>query len=335
VRAVRLSVVASIALGLVVAVGVARSHAEGDAPAAPAGAAGTGALAAPVRGPGGQAKAEPAGPAPEAPAPMPGSLSGTEVDGALDVGPGGHLVVGPQVITLFDYFFSASGEESDAVIAGRIAAFARGHLGEPAVGEALALLDHYLAYREAARGLRADATATTADRLAAVGKLRREHFGEAAGALFGDEERAAAVAVEKSRIVQDPGLSPEEREDQLAAAEEKLPAAARRAREEATSVSQLRADEQALRTAGADSAEIRQFRAGTLGPEAADRLEALDRDRAAWKARVEAFRVERDGRCAGVADPGACESGLLAGAFDAREQIRVRAILGVRGAEPQ
>src|SRR5262249_22181830 len=157
----------------------------------------------------------------------------------------------------------------------------------------------------AARSLRAEDTAAAADRLEALRRLRREHFGAAAEALFGDEERAAEVAVKKSRIAQDPALSPEERADLLADAESGLSEADRRSRERATSARSLRADEQALRANGADDAEIHAFRAGTLGAEAAERLDALDRRRAEWKARVEAFRSERDRTCARAAEPSA------------------------------
>jgi lipase chaperone LimK len=263
--------------------------------------------------------------APEAP--LPPSLQGTEVDGGLDVLPNGHLAVGPRVIQLFDYFFSATGEEKDATIQDRIRSYARKRLTEPALGEALGLLDHYVAYRNAARTLRADETATAAERLEVVKRLRREHFGSDADALFGADEHAVSVAIEKSRAAKDPSLSPDERADAIAAAEQRLPEADQRMRAETTSVTQLREDEATLRAAGADDAEIHRFRAGTLGEDAANRLDELDRQRAAWKARIEAFRRERDLRCASAADAAACETALLESSFDERERLRVRAIL--------
>src|SRR5262245_39528498 len=45
------------------------------------------------------------------PAPLPGSLRGTEEDGALEVGDDGDLVIGARVLRLFDYYLSAGGEE--------------------------------------------------------------------------------------------------------------------------------------------------------------------------------------------------------------------------------
>lgn len=335
-RRFRLAVTASIALAVVVGIGVSRRRAEAEAaPSAPLASHQTGSARSRAPLLRGAPAREGLDSAVAPPAELPRSLQGTEVDGSLDAGPDGHLRVAPGILLLFDYFFSASGEEAEAVIVARITAHARAHLGEPALGEALALLDHYLAYRAAAGGLRPEATATIAERLQAIHELRRAHFGEAANALFGDDERAGAVAVEKSRVLQNPELSPEEKEDGLAAAEEGLSAADRRAREEVGAVLQRTADEATLRAAGADAAEIRQFRSGTLGVAAADRLEALDRERAAWKARVEAFRAERELRCAEQVNRTACETSLLAAGFDAHEQIRVRAILGMEAAAPE
>src|SRR5262245_46940633 len=48
--------------------------------------------------------------------PLPGSLQGTDEDGALRVDEAGDLVVGPEVLRLFDYYLSATGEESGARI---------------------------------------------------------------------------------------------------------------------------------------------------------------------------------------------------------------------------
>src|SRR5262249_44145549 len=103
----------------------------------------------------------------------------------------------------------------------------------------------------------------------------------------------------------------------------------RKARAEATSVLQLREDEETLRQQGADEAEVHRFREGTLGADAADRLDQLDRDRAAWEGRVEGFRGERGARCGDGAGRAACETELLQASFDAREQLRVRVILGL------
>src|SRR5689334_7743323 len=48
--------------------------------------------------------------------PLPRSLQDTQVDGGLAADANGHLIVAPGVRALFDYFLSATGEESPQII---------------------------------------------------------------------------------------------------------------------------------------------------------------------------------------------------------------------------
>lgn len=272
---------------------------------------------------------------PSAPGEPARSLRGTEIDGALRVGPDGKLILGPEVIALFDYFLAATGEESESAIRARIEAAIRERLTGPAADEALTLLDKYLAYRRASKRMRmpAGAESDPAARLEAIRDLRRTHFGEgAASLLFGNEEREGLVAVEQSRILKDSSLSPEEREARLAELEAKLPEPAQRARAEAVRPLLEQREEEAMRAAGATEAEIHEHRVKTLGKEGAERLADLDRRRAEWKRRVEAFRAARDKLAASVPSESArqaAEQRLLEDSFTPEEQLRVKAILGM------
>ncbi|MRG96322.1 lipase secretion chaperone [Polyangium spumosum] len=263
------------------------------------------------------------------------SLRGTSEDGALRVGPDGSLLLGPEILRLFDYWFTTEGEESDETIRARILAAIRERVDGPAAIEAAKLLDDYLAYRKDKDGLALpkDEESDPTARLEALKKLRRKHFGEeAAEALFGDEEREGEVAAEASRIRKDEALSAEERERKIAALEESLPAGAREAREAATLPLRARAEAEALRAEGATDEDVHAKRVETLGVEAADRLAALDAERAAWKARVEAFRKERDALAAKTEDEAtfkAAEQALLDESFTPLEQRRVRATLAM------
>ncbi len=263
------------------------------------------------------------------------SLRGTDEDGALRTGPDGSLLLGPEILRLFDYYFSAAGEESDETIRARILAAIRERLDGPAALEAAALLDQYLAYRKDTGGLEVpkDKEADPAARLEALQKLRRKHFGETtADALFGEEEREGDVAAEASRIRQDETLTAEEREQKIAALDEDLPKVAREAREAATLPLRARADTDAMRAEGATDEDVYAQRVETLGVEAADRLAELDAERATWKARVEAFQKERDALAATTQDEAAlkaAEQALLDRSFTALEQRRVRATLAI------
>ncbi|XXX81775.1 lipase secretion chaperone [Sorangium sp. So ce134] len=262
----------------------------------------------------------------------PPSLRGTDVDGAVLVDANGDLIVGPELLALFDYFLSATGEEPAAAIKARIAAAIRERAAGRAAEQAIALLDRYLGYREAAGAARAAQAAEPEERLAALREIRREHFGdEVAARLFGDEEREGEAAIEASRILADATLSPEERDARLAEVEAALPERLREAREAAVRPLVQQAEEQALRAAGASDEELHAHRVATVGPEAADRLSELDRQRSDWRRRLDEFEGARAAIAAGEADPEArraAEEALLARAFTPEERLRVRAILG-------
>src|SRR5690606_31538797 len=76
-------------------------------------------------------------PPPSAIAPLPASLRGTDVPGGLAVDAAGHFRATRDALDLFDYYFSASGEEPDEQIRRRIEAEIDGRLASPAREEAL------------------------------------------------------------------------------------------------------------------------------------------------------------------------------------------------------
>ncbi|OZB20690.1 MAG: lipase chaperone [Marinobacter sp. 34-60-7] len=81
------------------------------------------------------------------------SLAGTDIDGALKADANGALIVDLETRDFFDYFLSTVGEVSPETAIGQIEQMARNHLPEPAASQALALLDDYLAYKQAALGV--------------------------------------------------------------------------------------------------------------------------------------------------------------------------------------
>ncbi|HVH07622.1 MAG TPA: lipase secretion chaperone, partial [Myxococcota bacterium] len=195
--------------------------------------------------------------------PVPASLAGTEPAGGLRVDAGGHFVPGREALDLFDYYFSASGEEPDATIRMRILAAIRARLEGPAVAEAEAFFARYLAYREAAEALFASEPASDDldRRFQRVREIRREAFGPALAAdLFAEEEAIAAIDLERRRVAQDRTLASDERARRLAALDAELPDAEREARAAVRQAVELRAAEAALRAAGASAAEIQAER---------------------------------------------------------------------------
>src|SRR5205823_1592617 len=108
-----------------------------------------------------------------------------------------------------------------------------------------------------------------------------------------EDEALEDVVLAERGTMGDESLSPEERGHRIAALEARLPSAVRSARADAVTPVRLVQVEGALHETGASDTDIRSLREDAVGSEAADRLEQLDRERAAWQGRVAAYRAAR------------------------------------------
>ena len=222
--------------------------------------------------------------------PLPASLRGTEVDGRLPVDADGDFLPTPEVRRLFDYFFSAVGEEPDEVIRGRILLQLYANLPPRAAHQAAQLLDDFMALREAAHEL-ANAESVPDDlerRWQWIRELRREYLGaENAEALYGEEEYVIMLDMQRREVLLDETLDERERAERLEAIEVRLPDRVREARRAASAPARVRTEVSALRSAGASEDEIFALREREFGREAALRLAELDRRRAEDAQRLE------------------------------------------------
>ncbi|WP_296934670.1 lipase secretion chaperone [uncultured Marinobacter sp.] len=154
------------------------------------------------------------------PQPFAASLSGTDIDGALTADNNGELVINLRVRDFFDYFLSTVGEVAPETAIQQIEAMARTHLPEPASSQALALLDEYLAYKQASlqvmqarldparAGEPAYQLAALGDALAQLKQLRSATFSsEAHQAFFGLEEAYSEYTLATLAIQQRADLS--------------------------------------------------------------------------------------------------------------------------------
>jgi len=192
---------------------------------------------------------------------LPASLAGTEVDGSLGLGSDARFHPDAGSIRLFDYFLSTLREVSLAQVRDLVRREAARRVpGEDAA--VLELFDGYVAYLGDVQARAAQATATPRSFLEEVVRLQQARFGEPlAGRLFGDDNALAFAILDGS----DAGLP------------ERLRAARTRVRAPA----EVRARVEALRQEGASDAQIWAVRAARFGPQAADRLAALDEQRRA------------------------------------------------------
>ena len=275
------------------------------------------------------------------PAPrLPPSLVGTEVDGALVVDADGRFVPTPDAIDLFDYYLSAHGEEPAAATEARIRAAIAARLDGAAARDATRLLEQYLDYRREAAALVAG-PAIGEDlerRIQFLRELRREIFGESiATALFADEEARWFADLERRRILTDESLPAEEVARALAAVDAGEAPGRVAERERTRAHVALRNEEATLRSEGAMPEEIQRLRETRFGPEAANRLAALDERRGEWDRRLLAYRTELGERVANAPtqDHAAIRDALRATHFpDAAERRRIAALDQASAATP-
>lgn len=150
------------------------------------------------------------------------SLQGTDIDGALEADASGHLILGLEVRDFFDYFLNTVGEVSPETAIGQIQQMALEHLPETAAREAMALLDQYLAYKQASltvmqTELDPSRQHDPAYQLTALGQalaqlkgLRQDTFEpEARHAFFGMEEAYSEYTLATLAVQQRPDLTDE------------------------------------------------------------------------------------------------------------------------------
>lgn len=270
---------------------------------------------------------------------MPRSLSDTEVDGDLEVDANGHLKITRGVRNVFDYFLSAMGEEPLETLLARVRAYLRHKLPAVAAAEAERLLDAYVAYRHGLASLpnspqpgngSVDLVAVR-QQMQQVQALRQQYLPpEAIAAFFDDEDVYQRYTVARLEILQNTGLAPQARARQLAEAEQQLPPAMRETFAVITRVQNLEALTKDWQQRGGRPAELRQIRENLVGAEAADRLEVLDRNRAAWDQRMSAWY---SARAALLGNPGLGEqdrqvqlNALRTQRFSADERLRVESL---------
>ncbi|MCH8497945.1 MAG: lipase [Marinobacter sp.] len=267
--------------------------------------------------------------------PLPDSLQGTTPpDGWALLDADGNLLPSPALRALFEYYLSALGEEPLPVLVARIES-ALATLQEPARGQAQAILGGYLDYRLALADFDeagvADAEVGEAEqiarKLAEVYNLRRQYLdSQVAEAFFADDEGYDQFQLARLRIDSDESLSAAEREAQLQALEANLPADVREARQQMRRFVDYQQARQALAD---DPAALQQYREQAFGPEAAERLAALDARQQDWQRRWEAYRQALAAlTAAGLAAPEFEQQRqqLRAQYFDAQEQVRVDAL---------
>ncbi len=232
---------------------------------------------------------------------MPKSLRDTEVDGALEVDAAGNLIISRSIRQTFDYFLSAIGEEDLTTIIARIRAHIRSKLPAKAAAQAEKILDSYLAYREAL-GHVAQAPGEPGQNMAAIRQqkeqvqaLRSQYLSrEVSDAFFGDEDAYDRYTMARIEVMQDKTLSATEKAKRTAALLNDLPPQLKESVETLNKYQELTTFTDDWKTRGGKPEELRAIREQIVGPEATERLEALDQERAVWDGRMNDYLAQRE-----------------------------------------
>ncbi len=259
------------------------------------------------------------------------SLRGSAADGEVRFAPDGSLVLDLALRRYFDYHLSLIGERDPAQIRALLRDSLSARFAPAQVERVLAHFDRYVAYLQAVSQAGIAALQHPAERLAAAQRLRREMLGEAmAAAFFAEEDARAAYALRRFEIARDPALNAEQKRAKLEALARESGDSARTA----AMLPELAAEHDAgLVQSERSAAERRAEREALWGAGAAQRLAALDAQRADWDARVRAYlaaraKLDADPRLSPAARAQAVQA-LRGRWFDANEQRRIASLEAV------
>lgn len=227
----------------------------------------------------------------------------SEVDGDFLLDADGHLIVTEDARHIFDYFLSLGADETKEQTKQRLVQYIEQNLTDPAKTEALQLLERYLQFKQAMDELNAESTnvdwlrngnfAPMRERLQQTKNTRRRFFSnEEVNAFFGGEEAYDEFSLHRFEILQNKTFTDTEKFKQIQQLREQLPDAMRQSVEPQLE-QELDDKTRLLRDAGAPETDVRKLREQMVGPEAASRLEVLDKEQQEWKERLEVFRAEK------------------------------------------
>lgn len=261
------------------------------------------------------------------------SMEGTRPDGDIKTLAGDQLVVDAELGHLFDYYLAGLGEKDLDAIRTEIERELDRRLKPAPARQAKQLLSSYLAYKQALAGIEStlapsgDVAQSARARLLAMRGLRATYFTpEQNAGLFGATDMADDDAVARLEVSVDKTLNAEQKLAKVAELDRRMPAALREEREAPAKIIRLEESVARLRAGGAGDNEVYSLRAATFSPEAAARLADVDRDEAAWKARIGAYLAQR---AALMAQPASRNDAALQqlrdASFSAEEQRRLGA----------
>lgn len=255
---------------------------------------------------------------------VPGGSDGTAA--------GADPLLQPDLIRIFEQILLRFSEQSRARDRASLVAFGRQnlplHVPAPWLARAQGLFERYVDYREA---LGASQPPDPKDPRAlrktfeARARLRAKFFAaEELAGLYSAEDRFDQFSLERTEIARNPDLTPTQRTQALAQAEQAwLTPEQRLDRQRFTAQDNITAYTEDMERRGLSDDQRYTERAQTLGPEIAQRLGALDRSERDWQSRLNQYVSATEEQ----------RTPLLLSLFTEQERLRVAGALELREAQ--
>ena len=229
------------------------------------------------------------------------SLRQTSVDG-LPPAPVSGKMDAKQLKALFDYYLATQGERTFPEIRQEIDKQLAARLSGTALLDARDFFRRYLAYLndlgqagKTVGPVSADVVSQMSQRLQLLSQLRARHFtpGEIQQ-LFASSDVMDQLVLQRMVIQRRQDISEAEKRRQLAGLEQSLPPEQRVARQQTIQHITLADAERHLRQQGGTPEQLQALRAGMVGPEAAQRLAAVDAEAVLWQTKLQQWKQGRE-----------------------------------------
>lgn len=233
---------------------------------------------------------------------LPTHLSGLTIE-QFSYDAHGQLVINENIKHIIEFFLMTTQYEGREQAIERLKEYINLTLPSDAATQALVIADNYLHYKNALMAqnfsvegdLKDDKTITKVRAsLNAKKALRRTHLGEThSESIFGNEERYDDYSVKRVEINSDTALSPEEKNRQLAIAENKLSPETARSKRYARQEQTLNTKISALQKNHEGQHEIYTLRKEFYGEQVANRMAYLEDNSGDWQNKVTQFEYEK------------------------------------------
>jgi lipase chaperone LimK len=228
------------------------------------------------------------------------SQQDTEVNCQLRLDNANRLIVNEQTRNCFEYFITQYGEKDLKQIQHDFKTYIQQNYKEPALGQIIDLWNRYINYREKL----GDLQPSNIDKedpqyyqsiFANMKNLRKQLFSDyEIEGLFGTEDTYHEYTLNRMTVLADKSLTEAQKAQKLKDLFNQLPEDWKANLEQLNKLEDLRKLTADIKARGGSAQDIHQMRMNLVGPEATQRLEALDEQRNNWKVKVNQYLDERD-----------------------------------------